>query len=274
MHLFDIRAERCTRCNLCSLACPARIIRAATATAPPEPVAGAAASCIDCGHCVAICPPAALVHRSMTPEQCPPLQRELLPTPEQAKHFLRSRRSIRNFRPEPVTREVLTRLIDIASHAPTGHNSQTVEWHVVDQGAEVNRLAGHVVDWMRYTMETSPKAATAMGLDRVVAAWEKGVDRVCRSSPQLIIAHAGGKDRFAPLSVPIALSYLELCAPLHGVGTCWGGYFNLAARSWPALQQALPLPDGNLSYGVLLVGRPRYEYSRLPLRRAPRISWS
>lgn len=270
MSLFVVDENNCTRCGACVEACPARIIELRHRV--PSPVEVAEKACINCGHCVAICPPGALSHRSMAPEECPPLRKDWLLDPERAEHFLRSRRSIRVYTGQTVDREVLARLIEVASHAPTGHNSQTVSWRIVYATEDVRKLAGLVVDWMRHTIREAPQLARGMNLDRVVAAWEKGIDRICRSAPHVVIAHSQN-DRFAANSCPIALSYLELAAPSFGLGTCWGGYFTAAARSWPPLQEALGLPEGHVCFGTVMVGYPRYQYHRLPLRNKPRISW-
>jgi nitroreductase/NAD-dependent dihydropyrimidine dehydrogenase PreA subunit len=274
MPLFTVNDTRCVRCGLCAEACPALIVRRPAQETLPAPIDGTEGSCIGCGHCVAVCPTAALSHRLMSPEDCPPLREEWRLSPEGAEHFLRSRRSIRSYRDRPVERATLEKLIDIAAHAPTGHNSQTVQWHIVFDGDRVRALAGLVVDWMRDTERNAPAMAKAMNLERVIAAWGKGIDRVCRSAPHLILAHAHQKDRFAPLSVPIALAYLELSAPSFDLGTCWAGYFTAAARSWEPLGEALALPEGHQAFGVLMVGHPRFSYRRFPRRRSPQLSWS
>lgn len=273
MSLFMVDEKTCTRCGACVAACPARIIELREPSPVPTPVDQAAKSCIACGHCVAICPTGAMSHRSMAPEQCPPLRRDWQLSPERAEHFLRTRRSTRTYTGQSVERELLAKLIEVASYAPTGHNSQTVNWRVVHAAVDVRELAGLVIDWMRHTIKETPELAKGMNFDRVAAAWEKGIDRVCRSAPHVIITHAARNDRFALNSCPIAISYLELAATSFGLGTCWGGYFTAAAKSWPPLQKALGLPEGHICYGAILIGYPQHSYHRLPLRNKPVITW-
>jgi ferredoxin len=97
----------------------------------PVPVAGAEELCINCGHCVAVCPHGALSLKTMAPEQCPPVRKEWLFGPEQTEHFLRSRRSVRVYKDKPADRETLAKLIDMARFAPSGHNAQPVQWLVI-----------------------------------------------------------------------------------------------------------------------------------------------
>ncbi len=273
MGLFVVDEKTCTRCGICGEACPAKIIAFRDQESVPIPLDGAEKFCLVCGHCVAICPPGALAHRRMSPAQCPPLQKDWLLSPERAGHFLRSRRSVRVYREQSVDRDTLAKLVEIASYAPTGHNSQTVNWLIISAPEDVQEMAGLVVDWMRWIIQESPQLAREMHLERIVTAWEKGIDRICRSAPHVIVAHAAKDDRFAPNSCPIALSYLELAAPTLGLGTCWGGYFTAAAGRWRPLQEALGLPEGHKCFGAVLAGYPKYEYHRLPLRQKPSVTW-
>ena len=96
----------------------------------PEPVQGAEDLCIRCGHCVAACPKAALALDTLAPEECLPINNDFLLNPDQAEHFLHYRRSIRDYKDKAVDRETLSELIRVASHAPSGHNSQPVTWKI------------------------------------------------------------------------------------------------------------------------------------------------
>lgn len=273
MSLFSVDTEKCKGDGICAAECPAHIIVMGDGHACPEPADGADELCIHCGHCVAVCPHGALSHQSMSPDQCPPLRKDWLPDARRVEHFLRSRRSIRTYREQPVNRELIEKLIDIARYAPSGHNTQPVRWLVISGREEVNRLAGLVVDWMRHLYKEQREFALSLHMDRIIDAWERGVDSVCRAAPHLIVAHAPKDDRTAPAACTIALAHLELAAPSFGLGVCWAGYFNAAASVWPPLREVLELPQGHASLGALMIGFPKYTYYRLPLRNAPVITW-
>jgi len=273
MGLLTIDREKCKRDRICVTECPLGILAFDEEGQTPKPTADAGDLCIECGHCVAVCPHGALSHRSMGPDECPPVRRELQPGPEAAEHFLRARRSIRIYRKKPVERSLIEKLIDIARYAPSGHNRQPVRWLVIYDSEEVQRLAGMVVDWMRYMLKEHREIAAPMHMDRVVAAWENGDDRVCRNAPHVIVAHAPKEDRSATAACTIALAYLELAAQPLGLGACWAGYFNAAATLWPPMQEALALPAEHISYGAMMIGHPKLDYHRLPLRKVPEITW-
>jgi nitroreductase/NAD-dependent dihydropyrimidine dehydrogenase PreA subunit len=272
MDLFQVNTETCNRDGICAACCPAGII-ALSDEGYPEPVQGADELCIRCGHCVAVCPKASLTHRDMPVEQCPPVDHGLIPGPEQCEHLFRTRRSIRTYRDETPDPDRIRRLIEIARYAPTGHNCQCVEWAVLGDRQELHNLAGLVVDWMRWMLENMPQAAKGMHMDKTIARWENGEDVIFRGAPMLVLAHANKDLPPAPAACTIAAAYLELAATAMGLGGCWAGYFMAAAGSYEPLQEALPLPRGNKCFAAMMIGRPRYRYQRLPLRKPPSITW-
>lgn len=274
MPLITVDPDLCNRDGICAAECPARIIAFdAHSGAVPEPAPGAETYCIDCGHCVAVCPTAALTHRRIAPADCLPVDPERLPDPQDTEHFLRYRRSIRSYKRTPVPRDTVERLLGMARFAPSAHNLQPVRWLVVDGAARVRGLTAHVVDWMRYVIAEHPEVAGPMHMAEVVTAWENGADRICRGAPALVIAHAPKGERTAPAACTLAMGYLELAAPGLGLGSCWAGYFGAAAAQWPALQAALPLPEGHVTYAAMMVGWPRYRYHRMPPRKPLDLAW-
>lgn len=274
MSLFTVDPEKCAKDGICVEECPIKIIEIKDGHATPTPISGADELCINCGHCVAVCPHGALAHRAMTPEDCPAVKKEWLLGPDQAAHFLRARRSVRTYKSEPVDRETLTRLITTASYAPSGHNLQPVNWRVIHDHEALRNLIGMVADWMRYMEKAQPDMAQSMHFDLVIAAWEAGVDVICRSAPHVIIAHGLKADPTAQTACTIAMTYLDLAAPSLGLGSCWAGFFNIAAMFWPPMQEALALPEGHGAFGSMMVGYPKYRYRRLPLRNAPPVTWT
>jgi nitroreductase/NAD-dependent dihydropyrimidine dehydrogenase PreA subunit len=273
MSLFTVNQKKCHRDGLCVAECPAKLIEIIGEEGFPTPIAEAEALCINCGHCVSICPHGALSLKTMAPGECPPVRKELVLGPEHGEHFSRSRRSIRNYKEKRVPREILTRLIEIARYAPTGHNLQPVHWLVIEEPEEVRRLAGMVADWMRFLINQGADLATGLRMDRIVEAWDQGVDRILRSAPNLIVAHGLKTLPSAQGACTIALTYLELAATSFGLGTCWAGYFNAAANFYPPLLETLALPQDHLPYGAMMIGYPKYAYQRMPLRNPPKITW-
>lgn len=271
--LFYVDAEKCNRDGFCLEACGRRLIEMKEADSVPTLIAGVEELCINCGHCVAVCPSGALALHTMRPEDCPEIRNELLIDLEQAEQFLRSRRSIRNYMDKPVERDKLNKLIQVAGYAPSAHNARPVHFLVIENKAEVKRLSGLVVDWMRLTIKEAPALAKAFHFDRVVALWDGGKDPICRNAPHLIVAHAAENARMAHVDCVLALAYAELIATPLGLGATWAGYVMTATIFYPPLLEALKLPEGHKCFGVMMVGYPKLKFVRMPLRNPPAVAW-
>ena len=148
--MITIDTEKCKRDGICVRECPTAIIKLKDKESVPKIMKGGEAFCLRCGHCVAVCPHGALDHKDVPLDACPPIERALKLTPEQAIQFLRSRRSVRFFKDKPVEKETLERLIEMARYAPTGSNSQLVQYTVFTDKEKIHELAGLTVDCMKY----------------------------------------------------------------------------------------------------------------------------
>jgi nitroreductase/NAD-dependent dihydropyrimidine dehydrogenase PreA subunit len=271
---LTIDLQACTRCGTCVAVCPAGIIAMTGSEEAPAWVAGAPRLCIRCGHCVAVCPEAALSLPFMAPGELPAVKPELAVSADQMVQLVRSRRSIRVYRRKPVDPALLTRMIDLARHAPTAKNLQPVRWLVVRERESVQHLAGLVMAWMQGLVAVADSRFFPLPLLKGLAAeWEAGRDRICRNAPHLIVAYGARAFPPAMSGCLIALTTLELAAPAFGLGACWAGYFDLAANHHAPLVDALALPDGHQSYGALMIGYPKFGYPRMPLRNPADVTW-
>ena len=273
MGLLIIDQNKCKKDGLCAKECPMAIIRLQDRESFPEMVPGGEMVCIQCGHCVAVCPHGALSHTKVPLESSTPIQKELLISEEQAVQFLRSRRSVRFFKDRPVEKETIRILIETARYAPTASNSQMVEWLVFTDKGRIKELSGLTVDWMRAILRKDPQPAYAPYLPMIVAAWDAGVDVVLRDAPVLLVASAPKENTSGLVDVSLALSYLELAATAMGLGTCWAGLVQGALLSSPQLKTEMGIPAGHTHHYPMMMGYPKPKYFRLPERRAPKITW-
>ena len=272
MGLLIVDEKECKKDGICVGECPMGIIKLKDGDGFPELVPGGEQICLVCGHCVAICPHGALSHEQIPVEACPVIDRDLVINEDQAVQFLRSRRSIRFFKETPPKKEKIQRLIEIARYAPTAGNTQMLEWLVVTDPAEIKKLAGITVDWMRQFMQKFPQAAPPY-FPVIASLWDSGFDAVLRNAPALVVASAPKEARNGMVDVTLALSYFELAAPKLGLGTCWAGLLEGALLSSSEAREALGLPEGRPYHYPLMVGYPKGKYYRLPERKAPKITW-
>jgi nitroreductase/NAD-dependent dihydropyrimidine dehydrogenase PreA subunit len=266
---FSVDYEKCNQDSLCSLVCPAKIIE--MQDQGPVAIDGAEETCIRCGHCVAICPEAALQLNFLAPESCLPIDDKLQLSVDHVEHFLRSRRSIRTYRQKSVPKDVLEKVLAIASSAPTGSNRQPVKWMVVHEKGKVQAVAGHVIDWMRSVQADNPELAEMFNMAKLIEAWENGIDRICRDAPHLLFTCTAKEVRNGSTDCHTAIAYLELALPSFSLGSCWAGYVNFAANNWPPLADFLGFSVDFECQGAVMVGYPKFHYKRIPKRNSPDI---
>jgi nitroreductase len=155
---------------------------------------------------------------------------------------VRTRRTHKAYAPEPVDRETLAELLDLARWAPNHHLTNPWRFRVVGPGA-LERLK----------VAAGPEAAAK--LDRaptlVVASYVTSPDDPVQDEEDLCAAAAA--------------AYIVLLAA-HGRGLA--GYWRTpAVLREPAGRAAVGLVDGERALGLLHLGRPRQE-QRVP-ERAP-----
>lgn len=274
MSLITIDPEKCKRDSICVRECPTAIIKLKDKESVPQIVKGGEDFCLRCGHCVVVCPHGALDHKDVPLAACPPIEKELKVTPEQSVQFLRSRRSVRFFKDKPVEKEALQQLIEVTRYAPTGSNSQLVQYTVFTDKEKIHELAGLTVDWMKHIQEKFPGEPTVAYMPMIIGAWKMGFDSVMRGAPGLIVASAPKEYPNGLVDVTIALTYLELAATSMGLGTCWAGLLQGAMLSWGPLKEAIGLPDGHAHHYPMMIGYAKPKYFRLPERKQPIIHYN
>ena len=265
MSLVTISHENCRKDGSCRAVCPLDLFTL-DEEGFPDFREGADTSCIACGHCVAVCPNDAVRHEMISHKDSPLIDYTMEVHPDALVQLLKCRRSIREFRQEPVPEETIKSLIDATRWAPTAVNRQPVRWLVVRNSSEMNRLAGLVVDWLR-------QAAGASRYSLFIDHWEQGRDMILRGAPHLVVTFAQNDWKWSQVDCTIALANFEIAAVAHGIGTCWAGLLTSAVREHAPLRETLGIPDGHDVYGAMMFGLPKYKYRRIPQRHEASVEW-
>ncbi|WP_243311019.1 nitroreductase family protein [Fundidesulfovibrio agrisoli] len=259
MSLIQVDEVLCRKDGICMRVCPKQCL---VPDAEGRPVADPESACIDCGHCEAVCPHGALRHTRLATDGFVPARIDAV-APEALAALMRSRRSVRAYKPDTLDRTVLETLLETARYAPTGVNAQEVCWNVLSGPQACRDLAGLVVDWMR--------ANNVMPL--YIELWDKGQEVVLRGAPHVAVAHAPKDALIGSVDCVIAATYMELAAASMGLGACWAGILMFAARNHPPVAKALGIPEGNEVHAGLMLGRPQFRYTLAPPRKPLRVAW-
>jgi nitroreductase/NAD-dependent dihydropyrimidine dehydrogenase PreA subunit len=268
--IIKVDERLCISCGSCIRACPGGLI---TKSEFPVPIENSWDLCIDCGHCVAICPTGAMIQRFMGPEDCEPIECHLLPTWDQAKQFLMTRRSIRGYVNKPIEKEKILQLLEVARYAPNGGNRQVIRWLVMNDPAKVHEIATMTIDWMKSVKDSNPALYKEAKLEAFVVPWEDGHDQISRRAPCIVMACAPKDERTAPPAAMIAIAHFQLAAPVLGLGTSFSGAINTASQAYPPLIESLALPKECIPHGTFVTGYPAEFYHRIPRRKPVDITW-
>lgn len=263
MPQLEIDRERCVRDGLCVLECPLTLLERDDTG---YPVAGPRfeAACIDCGHCLTVCPKGCL-RLSRRDQASLPLAGKVPDVPpEVLLDFMKARRSVRHFAERPVPRAVLEACLETARYAPSAMNMQPVHYLVLTGADSIHALAAACAAVLR---------ATGRSPD-FLRAYEAGEDSILRDAPCLVIAHARRDAPIPPATdCVIALAQVELAAHCLGLGACWAGILRHVAAVHEPTRELLGLPEGHEMYGGLMLGYPRFPIKRLPPRLPVRVEW-
>lgn len=262
MGLINVDQKKCVKCGLCATSCPRGLIHLDS----EWPLIAEEVLCIGCGHCVAVCPTSALDNvRAPLAGQVPLADKPAL-SHDEVYWYMRSRRSIRKFRPEKVPRDTLLKLMDIARFAPTGGNSQGLSYKVIEDRLILDAITCHTVDWLADQAAAGVPAARSFS-QYVSVYLRRKHDVILRDAPHFILAMADKALVRARENAHFSLAYVELFAPALNLGSCWTGLFEAAAYSgYKPLLDLLGIPAEKQLCGSIVVGVPAYRMHRLPDR--------
>jgi nitroreductase len=234
-----------------------------------------------CGHCISVCPAAAVSHTELNTAGFLPAPKTPPVSPEVLYSFLRSRRSCRVYEAKEIPRPLLEKLIEIGRFAPTGHNRQNFEFIVVQDRAKVGRLSKAAANFLFHNfikeVESSPESNP---LKRMIPEFRmdyefslQGRDRIFRGAPVVILAHAPAEISSSVDNCLYAIFHMVMAAETLGLGTCLNRRFLLAAERSPEIAGELPLPAGHKIFGCVTVGFPKLRFHKMPPRNPAKVKW-
>lgn len=289
MATIQIDAERCQKCGTCVQICPNIFTQDAARTVP---YLLDTSHCSECGHCVAICPSEAISHSSFLPDHIHPIESALLPSREQLMELLRSRRSIREFRKQPIERTIIEQMIEGARFAPSAHNVQSTEFIVVQDKAVLSQLVKLTLDqfalWRNLIRNPliRPFTRVMMGASGqkmlnglvqtftdLISQYKQGNDPILREASTLLLFHADRYAGFSGVNANLALQNASLVAETLKLGTFYTGYIVSASNFNSKMAKLLKLPPTHKIYAGLAIGYPRVHYTNWIERKPAQIQW-
>ena len=182
----------------------------------------------------------------------------------EALEALVTRRSTRNYRPDPVEEEKLNRILEAGRQAPSGGNNQTSHFFVIRNREVLDRLAG-MVEKAFAGMEAAED--TYASLRHAIAASKKGGYVFCYNAP-VLIAVANRRNYGNNIAdCACAIENMMVAANALDLGSCWINQLKWLNEDKDILEylRGFGLKEEERVYGAVIIGYPATE-SGLPNR--------
>jgi nitroreductase/NAD-dependent dihydropyrimidine dehydrogenase PreA subunit len=281
MQPLEVIGEKCTLCGLCLTQCSRdKIVRENDKIM----INRESGDCIACGHCYAVCPQQAIVaENGEIPEKSPePLKSDTLFS------FLRSRRSHRVYKKEPVRDEDMQKLAEFARYAPTGTNQQAVRYVFIRDPEMIDVVRREVMKFYKLGKKlfNNPVIRGILGLfdkrarkpemrrdlNRMVERYEKGEDPLFHNAPLVVFCYADKTEASTPYDDCVyALDYMVLGAETMGLSSCINGLAMIGLQRNKKLKKILGFTGDKKAYTCATFGYPVYEYPNLVYRNEARV---
>jgi len=290
---IGIDQQTCKACGLCGEVCPNKILT-------KNPLGRITFRqdrlqfCMKCGQCMAICPTKSIRIEGLS------YSRDFFEIPEGAAveapffNMIASRRAIRNFRDQPVPKDLLEKVVQAITFAPPGFTPIKTEIVVV-QDTEIIRKA------LPYMIKLYDDLVRAMGnpIGRLFIRREVGKekfntiknhlipllksrlpelkrgeeDTLTRYAPAMIVFHASKTAENYETDAYVALTYGFLAAHALGLGGSAMDIIPPAIQHSPELRKMFSIPDGNQVVASMILGYPKYPYQRGIRRVLKSVTW-
>ncbi len=181
---------------------------------------------------------------------------------------IRERRSVRDYKSDKISREVLNTIIEAANSAPSGMNSQPWRFVVIENMDFHKRLIETAVPNARKLLEPL-KESNPERYQLIMKRYEELEDPIYYSAPAIIFVIGIGT--YADLSCPLACQNIMLSAYSLGLGSCWVQFGSLVTDN-EEITKALDMKEGEKIFGPVILGYPE-TVPDPPEKKTPEIKW-
>lgn len=264
MKKIEIDREKCIKCGACVRDCITYSIEFGEDKFPKIAQEGEN-NCIACQHCLATCPTGAITFNDKNPQDASSIN---YANPEDILGLIKSRRSVRQYKPEEISAEDLNKLKAMLPYIPTGCNFNGLHFSFVETRSAMDEIREYTRKKLLKLISNKFTAKYAGKFAKYKTAFENGEDIIFRNAPQMVIVSSHIHAPCANVDPIIALSYIELYAQSLGLGTCWCGFAQACFKLMPRLASMINIPDEYKPVYVMLLGYPSARYYRTPMPEA------
>lgn len=183
--------------------------------------------------------------------------------------MIKTRRSVREYKEDPVSDEDIKFLIDCARYAPSGFNMQPWSFVVIKNKEMMQKLSESgkksMIPLLEPIKNTSKKAS-----DFLVFLKTKGTS-MFYNAPVLVIILGNKNAPTVDFDCPMAAQNMMLAAHSRGIGSCWIGGVLPALMDENILKE-LGASPGYKAVAPLIFGYPKGK-TVVPDKIEPEVKW-
>lgn len=291
--VISINNITCNKCGLCSRICPIMVFDFRKGEIPRIQNND---ECVLCGQCLCACPTNSINHNGFDKSNFKHINNNQSLNADYAFNLLTQRRSLRNYKKEIPSIELLTKVVEIAGYAPssphhrvgwirnasivTGYeNMKVVSDNTADYMEKLIKMLG---SWyMKLAAKYDDRAKAALGIvpsfKEGLSEYKSGKDMITYNAPAAIFLHAPIKSSTPQIDCDAACLQIQLYAEANGLGTCWNGLIQGAAsgdhlKGFNKLEKFLKIPKGHKCYAAMTIGFHSVKLHSIPERKTE-ITW-
>lgn len=278
--IVQINHEGCNLCGLCVEVCKGNPLYIENDRVQVDQ--SRLFGCIGCGQCAAICPKNCITVNGRTLTAADFIatpKKELRAGYDQLYNLMFARRSVRNFKREPVTQEMIEQILDAASTAPMGLPPSEVEVLVLNGFDRVQEFAADFTAYLQRMKWLFSPLVLALWRpfigkeayelmrsfmsplpDVFKEARERGEDWLLYGAPLAMYFHCSPTADPADPLIPAV--YAMLAAESLGLGSCMIGTIAPMLKHKSPINVKYGIPPANNQGVMLIIGHPAYKYQR------------
>lgn len=176
---------------------------------------------------------------------------------------LETRRSVRKYEARPVEREVIEKLVQLATQAPSAMNAQPWVFAVFSDKARLEEISTRAKAIVLEGMHEHP------ALEKYRGALSKRAFNIFYNAPVLVVIYAKPEGPEPETDSCLAAQNFMLAAHNEGLGTCWIGFAKYLLDS-AEFKAEVGIPAEYVAAAPMILGYPAVEHPPVP-RKTPEV---
>lgn len=284
MKIIEIDHQKCINCLECVDECPSHFfLEEKNDSENIVSFVDPYSCCIQCGHCLLICPTDAIIYQSVEKViKIPKKSMDFKTLFPQLKLLLQTKRSTRRYLPELVSESDIKEVLDVMKYAPSASNARAWKFIILTDQNKIKTLSKKIVQAINLTRKlvtnffiknffiygqlrkTIKEPSFTISMDRIIGDSLAGKDPIFFNAPCVIFLYSPNYGNLAGNDSGIIMTYGMLAAETLGLGSCWIGFAQESLQRLKSLSKFIGIPRGYTVWGCFTLGKPVPKFNGIP----------